>query len=174
MEISAENYVREGERLPKWYHGIAYWDPVTRFAYYYPIPINHFVNFKKFFHNIEKTASKVESKGRMSLLSSLFFASVFSLNWLLVTKEIGFFTLMKAILKMHISPSYQSLGHLRRRIFLLGSMAFMDRYTFDVSRVKRCVVHYATPDLKIIPFCAYNNYHRIETEKEYITKKNSS
>jgi uncharacterized radical SAM superfamily Fe-S cluster-containing enzyme len=138
------------------------------------IPINHFVNFKKFFQNIQKTASKVESKGRMSLLSSLFFASVLSLNWPLVTKEIGFFTLMRAILKMHISPSYQSLGHLRRRIFLLGSMAFMDRYTFDVNRVKRCVVHYATPDLKIVPFCAYNNIHRIETEKEYITKKKTA
>jgi uncharacterized radical SAM superfamily Fe-S cluster-containing enzyme len=138
------------------------------------IPINHFVNFQKFFHNIQKTASKVESKGRMSLLSSLFFASVLSLNWPLVTKEIGFFTLMKAILKMHISPSYQSLGHLRRRIFLLGTMAFMDRYTFDVNRVKRCVVHYATPDLKIVPFCAYNNIHRIETEKEYVSKKRTA
>lgn len=134
------------------------------------IPINHFVNFKKFFQNIEKTAAKIESKSRMSLLSALFFASVLSLNWPLVTKEIGFITLMKAILKMHISPSYQSLGHLRRRIFLLGSMAFMDRHTFDINRVKRCVVHYATPDLKIVPFCAYNNIHRIETEKKYVSK----
>lgn len=135
------------------------------------IPINHFVNFEKFFQNIQKTASKIDSKSRMSLLSSLFFASVLSLNWPLVIKEIGFFTLMKAILKMHISPSYQSLGHLRRRIFLLGSMAFMDRNTFDINRVKRCVVHYATPDLKIIPFCSYNNVHRIKIEKSYGLKK---
>lgn len=135
------------------------------------IPINHFVNFTKFFQNIQRTASKIESKNRMSLLSSLFFASVFSLNWSLVIKEIGFFTLMKAILKMHISPSYQSLGHLRRRIFLLGSMAFMDRHTFDINRVKRCVVHYATPNLKIVPFCAYNNVHRIQIEKSYVSKR---
>lgn len=138
------------------------------------IPINHFVNFKKFFQNIQKAATKIESKGKLSLLSSLFFASVLSLNWPLVTKEIGFFTLIKAILKMHLAPSYESLGHLRRRIFLLGSMAFMDRYTFDVNRVERCVVHYATPDLKIIPFCAYNNVHRIETEKEYVLKKKTT
>jgi hypothetical protein len=44
-------------------------------------------------------------------------------------------------------------------------MAFMDSYNFDVNRVRRCVVHYVTPDLKIIPFCAYNNIHRIKTEK---------
>jgi uncharacterized radical SAM superfamily Fe-S cluster-containing enzyme len=135
------------------------------------IPINHFVNFERFFRVLQKTAKNVESKGRFSLLSSLFLASMQSLNWPLVAKEIGIFTLMKTILKMHISPSYQSLANLRRRIFLLGCMAFMDLYTFDVNRVRRCVVHYVTPDLKIIPFCAYNNVHRIETEKKHAAKQ---
>jgi uncharacterized radical SAM superfamily Fe-S cluster-containing enzyme len=135
------------------------------------IPINHFVNFERFFRILQKTAESVESKGRFSLLSSLFLASMQSLNWPLVAKEIGIFTLMKTILKMHISPSYQSLANLRRRIFLLGCMAFMDPYTFDVNRVRRCVVHYVTPDLKVIPFCAYNNVHRIPTEEEYVSRQ---
>ena len=135
------------------------------------IPINHFVNFDKFFQSVLKTAQNVESKSKFSLLSTLFMASMRSLDMFLVTKEVGFFTLMRAILKMHISPSYQSLGPLRRRIFLLGCMAFMDRYTFDVSRVQRCVVHYVTPNLKVIPFCAYNNIHRIGTEEKYASKQ---
>jgi len=135
------------------------------------IPINHFVNFEKFFGSIQKAARSVETKGQLSLLSTLFFAAMRSLNWPLVTKEIGFFTLMKTILKTHISPSYESLGALRRRIFLLGCMAFMDPYSFDVNRVRRCVVHYVTPDLKVIPFCAYNNVHRTETEKEYALRQ---
>jgi len=134
------------------------------------IPINHFVNFEKFFRSILKTAQNVESKSKFSLLSSLFLASIQSMNWPLVTKEIGMFSLTKAILKMHISPSYQSLGNLRRRILLLGCMAFMDQYNFDVNRVRRCVIHYVTPSLKVIPFCAYNNIHRIETEEEYASK----
>lgn len=138
------------------------------------IPINNFVDFKKFFKIIQKTAKAVESKGRFSLLSSLFLAAMQSLNWPIVAKEIGVFTLMKTILKTHISPTYQSLGKLRRKIILLGCMAFMDPYTFDVNRVRRCVIHYVTPDLKIIPFCAYNNVHRIETEKEYSSKHNST
>jgi uncharacterized radical SAM superfamily Fe-S cluster-containing enzyme len=131
------------------------------------IPINHFVNFDRFFQSILKTAQNAESKSKFSLLSALFMASMRSLDMFLVTKEIGFFTLMTAILKMHISPSYQSLGILRKRIFMLGCMAFMDLYNFDVNRVKRCVIHYVTPDLKIIPFCAYNNVHRIRTEEKY-------
>ncbi|HLB99992.1 MAG TPA: radical SAM protein [Candidatus Bathyarchaeia archaeon] len=135
------------------------------------IPINHFVDFDKFFGSIEKTARSVETKGRFALLSTLFLAAVRSLNWPLVTKEIGFFPLMTTILRTHISPTYQSLGKLRRRIFLLGCMAFMDQYNFDVNRVRRCVVHYVTPDLKVIPFCAYNNVHRIATEEEYAAKQ---
>jgi len=89
---------------------------------------------------------------------------------LLVTRDIGFLNLVSAILKMHISPSYASLGNLRRRIFLLGCMAFMDPYTFDINRAKRCVIHYVTPDLKVIPFCAYNNVHRTKTEEKYSSK----
>jgi tetraether lipid synthase len=138
------------------------------------IPINHFVNFEKFFGSIQKTARSVESKGRFTLLATLFLAAMQSLNWPLVTKEIGFFPLMTTILRTHISPTYQSLGNLRRRIFLLGCMAFMDQYNFDVNRVRRCVVHYVTPDLKIVPFCAYNNVHRIATEEEFAAKQSSS
>ncbi len=134
------------------------------------IPINHFINFDKFFKNLLRTAKNVEKKGRLTILLSLFLASILALNWPKVGKEIGILTLMKTILRMHISPSYKSIGNLRRRIFLLGCMAFMDQYNFDLDRVKRCVIHYATPDLKIIPFCAYNNVHRIQTEKEYALK----
>jgi len=38
----------------------------------------------------------------------------------------------------------------------IGAMHFMDPYDYDVIRVMRCVVHYATPDGRIIPFCSYN------------------
>jgi uncharacterized radical SAM superfamily Fe-S cluster-containing enzyme len=134
------------------------------------IPINHFVDFNKFFRGILKTSQNVEKQNKFSLLAALFMSATLSLNMMLVTKEVGIFTLMKAILKMFVSPSYQSLGPIRRRVFLLGCMAFMDQYTFDVNRVRRCVVHYVTPNLDVIPFCAYNNVHRIGTEEQYATK----
>jgi 7,8-dihydro-6-hydroxymethylpterin dimethyltransferase len=134
-------------------------------------PVNRFVNFDRFFNYIRKTAETAESKGKYSLLSSLFMASMLSMNMFLVTKEVGMVTLMKSIMKMHLAPSYQSLGKIRRRIFLLGCMAFMDSYNFDVNRVRRCVVHYITPDKKIIPFCAYNNIHRVAIEKEFAERQ---
>jgi uncharacterized radical SAM superfamily Fe-S cluster-containing enzyme len=135
------------------------------------IPLNHFVSYDKFFKGILKTAKNVENKSKMALMTSLFMSATLSLNMLLVTREVGMFTLMKAILKMFVAPSYQSLGPIRRRIFLLGCMAFMDPYTFDSNRVQRCVVHYVTPNLKVIPFCAYNNIHRIGTEEKYAQQR---
>jgi len=152
--------------------GIVNWVYVSKDGKVFPI--NRFVNFDRFFRTIRKTAESAESKGRISLLSSLFMASMLSMNMLLVTKEVGMPTLMKSIMLMHLSPSYQSLGKIRRRIFLLGCMAFMDSYNFDVNRVRRCVVHYITPDKKIIPFCAYNNVHRVAIEKNYVAKHNKS
>ncbi|MCW4000079.1 MAG: radical SAM protein [Candidatus Bathyarchaeota archaeon] len=134
-------------------------------------PINRFVNFERFFNTIRKTAEHAESKSRVQLLAPLFMGAMISMNMLLVTKEVGTFTLMKSILSMHMDPTYKSLGKIRRRIFLLGCMAFMDSYNFDVNRVRRCVVHYITPDKKIIPFCAYNNVHRVAIEKAYAEKQ---
>jgi uncharacterized radical SAM superfamily Fe-S cluster-containing enzyme len=149
--------------------GIVNWIYVSKDGKMFPI--NRFVNFDRFFSTIRKTAESAESKGKISLLSSLFMASMLSMNMFLVTRKVGMLTLMNSIMRMHLSPSYQSLGKIRRRIFLLGCMAFMDSYNFDVNRVRRCVVHYITPDLKIIPFCAYNNIHRVAIEKEYAQRQ---
>ncbi|MDL5503178.1 MAG: radical SAM protein, partial [Candidatus Methanoperedens sp.] len=51
----------------------------------------------------------------------------------------------------------------------IGSMHFMDLYNMDLERIKRCGVHYATPDGKIIPFCTYNTIHREQVEKKFST-----
>src|SRR5256885_16512503 len=42
-------------------------------------------------------------------------------------------------------------------------------YNYDIERVKRFVIHYATPDGKVIPFCAYNTgpNFREEIEKKF-------
>lgn len=56
-----------------------------------------------------------------------------------------------------------------RHTLFLGAMHFMDLYNMDIARIKRCGVHYATPDGRIIPFCTYNTIHRAEIEKKFAT-----
>jgi uncharacterized radical SAM superfamily Fe-S cluster-containing enzyme len=38
--------------------------------------------------------------------------------------------------------------------------AFMDVHTFEVDRIKKCCTHYALPDGRLMPGCAYNIFYR--------------
>jgi uncharacterized radical SAM superfamily Fe-S cluster-containing enzyme len=57
------------------------------------------------------------------------------------------------------------------KTLMVAGMHFMDHYNYDVERVKRCVIHYAAPDGRIYPFCAYNGgpTFRERIEKQYST-----
>jgi uncharacterized radical SAM superfamily Fe-S cluster-containing enzyme len=59
-------------------------------------------------------------------------------------------------------------GERTYRTLLAAGMHFQDRFNFDVERVKRCVIHYATPE-GMIPFCAYNcgPVHRTWIERKH-------
>ena len=55
------------------------------------------------------------------------------------------------------------------KLLLVAGMHFMDGYNYELERVRRCVIHYATPAGKVIPFCAYNGglVHRTAIESQY-------
>jgi hypothetical protein len=49
-------------------------------------------------------------------------------------------------------------------------MHFQDKYNEDLERLQRCDIHYLTPDLRIIPFCAFNvipEWYRDRIQKKY-------
>lgn len=54
-----------------------------------------------------------------------------------------------------------------RKVVLIGCMHFMDPYNFDLERVRRCTIHYALPDGRIIPFCTMNSIHRQPFERDF-------
>jgi uncharacterized radical SAM superfamily Fe-S cluster-containing enzyme len=55
------------------------------------------------------------------------------------------------------------------RTLMVAGMHFMDSYNYDVERVQRCVIHYAAPNGKIYPFCAYNSgpVYRERIERQF-------
>jgi len=55
------------------------------------------------------------------------------------------------------------------KTLMVAGMHFMDHYNYDIERVKRCVIHYAAPNGRIYPFCAYNGgpTYREKIEKEF-------
>ena len=132
-------------------------------------PINRFLNFEAFMSDLKDLNDIIIKRktGKIGIYLRLLFAAFRSLDWRKVQREAGLFNAVKTLIQIHTNPSYDSLGYIRRRLLLIGCMAFMDPYTFDVERAHHCVIHYITPDNKIMPFCVYNMLYRKQTEKQF-------
>ncbi len=68
-------------------------------------------------------------------------------------------------LRTHPEPSKQKphlggwdsfLTRTKTHLFAITGMAFQDAWTFDLERVHDCCIMVLSPDLRMIPFCAYN------------------
>lgn len=44
----------------------------------------------------------------------------------------------------------------RTHTFCVSGMAFQDAWTLDLERLRECYIHTASPDGRLVPFCAYN------------------
>ncbi|MEM0243342.1 MAG: radical SAM protein [Candidatus Aenigmatarchaeota archaeon] len=73
--------------------------------------------------------------------------------------------IMEIIKNIREKGDYNSLGEFHKRVSFIGMMHFMDPYNYDVERVERCNIHYASPDGRVIPFCAYNVFPEIYRDK---------
>jgi hypothetical protein len=62
----------------------------------------------------------------------------------------------KIIYNVFVKHDYDALGQFHLRSLFIGLMHFMDLYNYDIERVKRCCIHYAMTDKRIVPFCAFN------------------
>ena len=120
------------------------------------VPITRYGNVDKFVETMKKVyedASKgSRNKAKLRLVRAL--------------SHIKFSFLRKYVWRVLKEGSYEALGDLQRKSILISAMHFMDPYNFDLERVQRCVIHYAVPDGRIIPFCTMNSIHRPEIEKK--------
>lgn len=75
--------------------------------------------------------------------------------------------LANILYKAVIKHDYRSLGVFHHKALFIGMMHFQDLYNYDIERVKRCCIHYATPDknMPIVPFCAFNVMPQIYRDK---------
>lgn len=52
------------------------------------------------------------------------------------------------------------LGDFEKRVKQISVHMFMDAHTWDMSRARKCCIHFMLPDGKLVPFCQYNLFHR--------------
>ncbi len=120
-------------------------------------PITRYGNIEKFVATLQSVyndaAKGSKNKAKIRLVGA--------------SRHIKFSFLRKYVLKVLLNGDYKSLGDFARSAVLISSMHFMDPYNYDIERVQRCVIHYAVPDGRIIPFCTMNSIHRTEVEKKF-------
>ena len=80
------------------------------------------------------------------------------------------FKLKDMVYNAFTEGDYHGLKAFHYKSLFIGFMHFQDPYTYDVDRVERCDIHYAMPDGRVIPFCAFNvipELYRDSTQRKY-------
>jgi len=132
----------------------------------YPFP--QFIDVDNLFKVIEKEAGHLKKSNNIITRAKSMLKVYFALNKYTnkknKPKDFSFPALMFKVLT---KGSYDSVKQIILKTFYIGAMHFQDCYNLDINRLQRCVVGVATPDLRIIPFCAYNNigYRKIIENK---------
>ncbi len=136
------------------------------------IPITRFIDVRGMFEYIGelgdeiKTSSfkrlkKVESTSKLLLSLRRF------VDYEKAPKD---FKLKDMVYNAFTEGDYHGLKAFHYKSMFIGFMHFMDPYTYDVDRVERCDIHYAMPDGRVVPFCAFNvipELYRDATQRKY-------
>ncbi len=128
------------------------------------IPITRFIMVDEMMDYLERKARGLEGKPKaiaklMAIPSFLNILNKF-IVWKKVPEEIKS-EFKSILLEILFKRSYDALGRFHYRLLFIGMMHFMDEWNYDVQRVMRCLIHYALPDGRIVPFCAFNILNHI-------------
>ncbi|MCD6244595.1 MAG: radical SAM protein [Candidatus Korarchaeota archaeon] len=123
------------------------------------IPITRFIDVEGFVGFLVKKAEELENWKRLGKLSKLKvggeillkFRSFYDSKY--APKSIS---VLKLVENAFAKGTYEALGQFHEKTLFIGMMHFQDEYNYDVQRTERCVIHYAMPDGRIVPFCAFN------------------
>jgi uncharacterized radical SAM superfamily Fe-S cluster-containing enzyme len=118
------------------------------------VPITRFVDVEGLLEYLEEMAGRVrEGKSRYTAGLSL----LLKINSFVdKSKAPRGFSVGKIIYNALIKHDYGALGAFHHKSLFVGMMHFQDKFNYDIERVKRCCIHYAMTDGRIIPFCAFN------------------
>ncbi len=118
------------------------------------VPITRFVDIEGLFEYLEEKAKELrEGKSKYVVGAKM----LYKLNSFIDRKKSPKdFSLGKMIYNALIKHDYTALGVFHHRSMFIGMMHFMDKFNFDIERVKRCCIHYLMTDGRIIPFCTFN------------------
>lgn len=132
------------------------------------VPLTSFIDIKGLLEYFEEKAEEIKS-GRNRYTSMVDVVSKLN-TFIDRKKQPKGVDLAKMFASILLKRNFDSVGSWHVRSLFLGMMHFQDKYNEDVERLQRCDIHYLTPDLRIIPFCAFNvipEWYRDRVQKKY-------
>ena len=136
------------------------------------MPVNRMVDVDSLFESIGHMAETLKKGGTINKYKALL-EGVKDMHDSVRKGEHGNTTeFWKLISKGLIGQNFEALREFHWNALFIGTMHFMDRYNYDIERVQRCCIHYATPDGRLIPFCTYNSgpVYREQVWRKYAKK----
>ena len=131
------------------------------------IPITDFIDVEDLFNKLKEYNEKLK-KGKFGSRKRVLAGLTGNLPKMVhPSKSPKDLDITKILLNVFAKGDYEALGDFSKDAMLISCMHFMDPFNFDEDRVKKCVIHYATPDGRIIPFCTMNSMYRESVEKEF-------
>lgn len=122
----------------------------------YPFP--QVFDIETLFWKLHLLAKKVEKNGKMSIIDKLYALWLFYKYFRKdrAPKDLTFYRMIRSLRGMVNKKVGRGKSERKNyKTLLAAGMHFQDSYNFDVQRIKRCVIHYSSPE-GIFPFCTYN------------------
>ncbi|MEM5798276.1 MAG: radical SAM protein [Candidatus Aenigmatarchaeota archaeon] len=118
------------------------------------LPITRFVDVEGLLEYLNEKAEEIENGRSKYIVAAKMLFKIGS--FIDKKKSPKGFNLASIIYNALMKHDYTALGAFHHKALFVGMMHFMDKYNYDIERVKRCCIHYAMTDGRIIPFCAFN------------------
>src|SRR2546426_46174 len=135
-----------------------------------PVPITRFIDVEGLMEDLWLLAQDTKDK-KIKFTSKLKALQLLKRHFKPeeAPEGMGLAKMLKILNRMFTKGDKAGAAEFSWSTMYVGGMHFQDNYNYDIERVKRCVIHYATPDGKVIPFCAYNTgpNFREEIEKKF-------
>jgi uncharacterized radical SAM superfamily Fe-S cluster-containing enzyme len=118
------------------------------------IPLTHFIDVQGLLEYLAEKSEELRSgKSRLLVGAKLLYSIGKFIDKKKKPKGVD---VDRIIFNALIKHDYSAIGQFHMKSLFIGMMHFMDLYNYDIERVKRCCIHYAMNDNRIIPFCAFN------------------
>ena len=118
------------------------------------VPLSAFLDIEGLLEYLDEKAGELNSGKNKYLVVATVLAKIGT--FIDRSKQPKGLALSKLLFNALVKNDYGSLGAFHHKSMFLGMMHFMDKYNYDEERVRRCEIHYLSPDMRIIPFCAFN------------------